>query len=154
MGGTMNIAFYVDNLGQSEQNEQIFNAMNEAVENDLVSDASLFYNSVNFNPYSSKFGIFNSTDIWNYTGLLIATTINNAIFASKIPNKFKLVYLYKKDPNVLGLIEVRNTCQVLAADKDDYNEIYRLTGKKGVKLKEFKINKIIEAIKNDRNTKK
>lgn len=143
----MNIAFYIDSLGQNEQNQEIFNLMNEAVENDLVSDASLFYNNISFNPYDSKFGIFNSTDIWNYTGTLIATTINNAIFSSKIVNKFKLAYLYKKESNVFGLIEVMNSCPVITTNKEDYNEVYRLTGKKPLKLKKLEVKKMIEVVK-------
>jgi len=143
----MNLAFYIDSIGKSDQNEEIFNCMNEAVEYDVVSDASLFYNNISYNPYESKFGIFNSTDIWNYTGLLVATDINNAMFANKIVNKFKLAYLYKKDANVLGLINVINACPVITVNKDDYNEVFRLTGKKPIKLKKLDAKKIIEVLK-------
>lgn len=143
----MNIAFYIDNIGQSEQNEKIFECMNEAVEYDLVSDASLFYNNISYNPYDSKFGIFNSTDIWNYTGLLIATTINNVNFAHKIVNKFKLAYLYQKDSNILGLIDTINKLPVITIDEDSQKEIYRLTGKKPIRLNKLNIKNIIEVLK-------
>ena len=86
---TMNIGFYVDSVAATPQNGIIFEVLNEAVENNDVTDASLFYNDIDYNPIKPQFGMFNSTDLWSFTGLLIATSLDNVIKSARVFNKFK-----------------------------------------------------------------
>jgi len=125
----MNLAFYIDKLGQDNLNEKIFECLNSAVKNNTVSDASLFYNDIDYNPYQSNFGMFNSTDIWNYTGVLVATTIDNAMFANRVINKFKLYFLYRKNQrsNLLYLLQISKNIAMICIDEESKQELKRLT---------------------------
>ena len=137
----MNIAFYVDVLNDCEQNTQIVECLNTAIQNNEVSDASLFYNNVAPNRYKTKFGFFNSTELWNFTGLLISTTTNNTLFADKVVNRFKLAFLYRPE-GLIGLLEVANKYDVLVLNQDDYDEVYRKTGKYPKLLSELSVKEI------------
>ena len=138
----MNIAFYVNELNNNKA-ELIFNCLNNSLQNEQISDASLFFN--NPGPISQKtdFGIFNATELWSYTGLLVNTTIQCALYSLSVVNKFKPAYLFSKDGNVMGLIDIINKMPVLVTNKEDEQEVYRLTGKKP-KLVELKAESLIE----------
>lgn len=127
----MNLAFYINSLGKNELNEKVFECLNSAVTNDKITDVSLFYNNIDHNPYEAKFGQFNATDLWNYTGLLVVTTIKNVAFAIKVVNKIKLAFLFDGNnyDDLFSLISVSNTVPVFCLNKKDQNEVYRLTGK-------------------------
>ena len=141
----MNIAFYVDSLGENDLNNKIFNCLNAATKNPNVSDVSLFYNNINFNSNLSKFGIFNSTDLWNYTGLVIATTVENVKFAKTIANKFSLKYLFTKQKFNLDLMNIVNEVPVLVSSEEDQKEFFRLTGKES-KLIQFNSDNLLEVL--------
>lgn len=139
------IAFYVDSLAESELNTKIFNCLNQATNNPNIDDVSLFYNNINFNSNVAKFGIFNSTDLWNYTGLLIATTVDNVNFAKKIANKFKLVYLFTKQKFNIQLMDIIKDVEVVVSSEEDQKEFFRLTGKTS-NIIDFDAGKFIEVL--------
>lgn len=140
----MNIAFYVDSIAENEQTKQIFNCLNEAIKEQKVSDASVFYNTPAFNLDASKFGMFNSTELWAFTGLLINTTIQGAIYSLNVVNKFKPVYLFKKEQDIMALIGLASKMRIFVTNKKDEQEVYRLTGKKP-KLVNLDAESLIEA---------
>ena len=144
---TMNIGFYVDSVAATPQNGIIFEVLNEAVENNDVTDASLFYNDIDYNPIKPQFGMFNSTDLWSFTGLLIATSLDNVIKAARVVNKFKLIYLYnKEEKNLLMLLDSINLAPIVTTDENDAKEVYRLTGRKPTLLPSLSIKKILEVL--------
>jgi hypothetical protein len=126
----MNIGFYVDSLEGTPETIELYKSLNKLVENKTVDDVSLFYNKVNFNPEQPKFGVFNSTETWCFTGTLIVTTIENVKKVQSIVNKAKVVYLYdKRDRNVFDLISLSGDIPVIAKTKEDAEYIYRVSGK-------------------------
>lgn len=140
----MNIAFYVDSLAENEQTKQIYKCLNDAIKEQKVSDASVFYNTPAFNLDAAKFGLFNSTELWSFTGLLVNTTIQGAIYSLNVVNKFKPVYLFKKDRDVMGLIHLASKMPILVTNGQDEQEVYRLTGKRP-KLLNLDAESLIEA---------
>jgi hypothetical protein len=125
----MNLGFYIDSQAQSESTNKIYNTLNSLVENNSVDNASLFYNDIDFHPINPKFGCFNSTDIWYFTGNLIVTTIKNALSLSKVVNKFKPVFLYAGEKNsALELIAITKQMPVAVQDKDNAEYFKRVTG--------------------------
>jgi len=92
-----------------------------------------------------KFGIFNSTELWNYTGLLVTNSVNNAFFVKSVVNKFKHIFHAQgsKEPNLMALIEVVNTTPSFVSTPEQQQEIKRLTGK-ALPLIELDATKIIE----------
>ena len=59
----MNLAFYVNELNNNDMNVKIYECLNEAIEKDVVKDASLFINNINFMDKPIKFGVFNATEL-------------------------------------------------------------------------------------------
>ena len=91
--------------------------------------------------------MFNSTDIWAFTGVLIATTLENVIRAAKVVNKFKLIYLYNgEEKNLLMLMDIMNVVPVFVTNSQDSDEIYRLTGKKPTNISKLSIKNILGVI--------
>ena len=146
----MHVGFYLETNGGTPQNTEIYNALNEALDKNEVGDGSVFFNSIDFNPVKTKFGMFNSADIWSFTGLLITTSIQNTVKASNIVNKFKLAYLYSPisegASEIFDLISVSDNVPVIAKNEEDANEIYRLTAKKPLTLKSFSVKDILEVL--------
>ena len=86
----MNLGFYVNSTSPSDQNNEIYEMLNAAMENHELVDASVFYNDVDYNPATNlKFGLFNATELWSFTGVLICDTLENTHKATNIINKFK-----------------------------------------------------------------
>ena len=143
----MNIGFYIHSADSTEESIEIYEALNKAIENNDVTDASVFFNNVNFNPVTPKFGIFNATDLWSFTGILVANTLENIMRASKIVNKFKLLYLHNdKEKDLFALLGIVNRIPILVKNEIDSSEIYRLTGKKPEIIPNLSIKKILEVI--------
>ena len=141
----MNLAFYVHSTGK--QNSEVFEALNKAVEDKDVTDASIFYNDIDHNPVKPKFGMFNATDIWTFTGVLVATTLENTLRALSVVNKFKLMYLYNKDDNnLIGLLHASNNVSVITKNEEDSKEVYRLTGKTAPVIPNLSVKKILEVL--------
>jgi hypothetical protein len=145
----MSLAFYIQELNNNELNTKIYECLNDAVLHNKVRDASLFVNNVNFMDKPNQFGIFNSTELWNYTGILVTTTINNAFFVKSVVNKFKhIFYVAQKEKNLMGLIEIVNTTPCFVTDEAQQKEVKRLTGKT-LPLLELEASKITEEFSNE-----
>lgn len=126
----MNIAFYIQELNDSEENQKIYDCLNFGIEKNEVTDASVFANNINYTASHLQFGVFNSTELWNYTGLLVTNTLNNAVFASRVVNKFKHVFMAStKEKNLMSLIAVVNFVPSFVCDEKEQKEIKRITGK-------------------------
>lgn len=143
----MKIAFYVNSLANSPHTVNIFNQLNNAVSHRHIEDVSLFYNDVGFNSVVPKFGVFNSTELWYYTGTLIATSTKNVIQASKIVNKFSLLYLFSEDRDFVGLIRIPKNVQILVTNEADREYVARTTGRQPIMVPEdLNVDELIKAI--------
>lgn len=125
----MNLGFYVDSQQQSETVNKIYNTLNSLVDSNGVENASLFYNDIDFNPITPKFGCFNATDVWYFTGNLVIASIKNALSLGKVVNKFKPFFLYDSEKNsALELIAISNQMPIIAQTQEDADYIRRVTG--------------------------
>lgn len=124
----MNIAFFLNRLCDNPLNHSIIECLNEAVQHEDIKDASLFF--VNVGPVSKpvKFGMFNSTDVWNFSGNLISTSISGIGYLQNVANKTKIVYLFSHENNTLGLIHISRQIPILVTTEDEQKEVFRLTG--------------------------
>ena len=145
----MNIGFYVNTLKGDPETVDLYQSLNRLTESNEASDVSLFYNAADFNPEQPKFGLFNSTEIWCFTGALIATSLANAITANNVINKFKLYYLYNKaDKDIFQLISLPKSVPILAKTEEDAKYILRVSGKLAHSVVN-NVEEIIGAVKND-----
>ena len=140
----MNLGFYIDSIGESEFTNKVYDVLDKGIENNTLSDASVFYNNINFNSRTSnKFGIFNATDIWSFTGTLVCEGLLNTSKALNIVNKFKPIYLYKKEKmNLLTFMDVISRTEAITITEEDKKEFYRLTGKKSRLFKQLSVDNI------------
>lgn len=143
----MNLGFYIDSQQQSETTNKVYTALNNLVEQNKVDNASLFFNDIDHNPIIPKFGCFNSTDIWYFTGNLIITSIKNALSLDKVINKFKPFFLYDSERNsALELISIGNQMTIITQSKEDADYIKRVTGFDSKTLQDGKIESILGVV--------
>ncbi len=141
----MNLGFYVHNTSNTPLNHKVYTVLNEALDAGLVSDASLFYDEVDFNPIDKKFGTFNSTDLWSFYGLLVVTHLNGLQMANNVVNDIDILYLYTKDDNnLMSLISGTKDAQVITLNEEDSNNFKRLTGRDSILLEEFSAEEIMK----------
>ncbi len=138
---------YCDMTDVSDVKLDLLNALIAAVDNKEVEDACVFFNNVDHNPVYTRFVMFNGTDIWHFTGNLIATSISNVHKALKSVNKFKLSYLYDPaEKNLIGLLELVGRVNIIARNEEEGKEFYRLTGEKPKVLSSFSVKNIKQVL--------
>ena len=143
----MNLGFYVKSGNAEGVNGKIYMCLNEAIANKSVKDASVFFDNIDYNPMKTNFGMFNSTDIWHFTGELITTSIETTVNALKAVNRFNLSYLYTRDDiDVLKLIDISSRVNDIVDSETDSDHFYRLTGKKPKLLKDFTVESFAEVV--------
>ena len=132
----MNIAFYINQINQDEKTVEIFNGLNADIESGAIDNGSVFYKEIGPSTVEPKFGMFNSTDIWHFTGTLIATSMETFLDAIKAVNKYTLAYLFYGDNkhDVFSLIGMSKATKILTTTEKDQQEVYRLTGLKPILL--------------------
>ena len=115
----------------------------------------MFTDAVGFNPIKLKCGCFDSSDLWNFSGTLVTTTLSGLDRALGVVNGMSIVYYYgwqDSPPPVLHLIGSTNRSgiKVVSKDEESNREFYRLTGKKtsGV-VNDFNIEELKEVISNE-----
>ena len=142
---TMNLGFYVDSPSESGA-DQIYKSMNKWLEEGQIDNGNLFYNDIGFNQTQPKFGVFNSTDIWQFTGNLIITSYNAASSIGNVINKFKSAFLYTKQQqkNIMQIIHIFNTLPFIVTTQEDYDFIKRITGKEPTMMESMDLDKIKE----------
>jgi hypothetical protein len=144
----MNLGIYVKHLGPSEELDHAVKNINEGITKGLLDDASIFYESVGNLPREMKCGCFNSTDVWNFTGRLIVTSIDAAKTVSNVINKFKIYFYYKwgLEKDLIGLMSVVNNpnVKIICRTPENAKDFYRLTGKTPVAtIADFNITQIL-----------
>lgn len=129
----MNIGIYLNSLANHEQLKDVCTSLNTAIDDGIVKDASIFYDNVAYNPFSVKCGIFNASDLWNFSGKLITTSLSSTLTATKIVNNIELIYYYGWDNKVnpLHLLHVLGHNLKSACRNEEFQmDMYRKTGLK------------------------
>jgi hypothetical protein len=75
--------------------------------------------------------VFNSTDIWQFTGNLIVTSYSAASSIGNVINKFKPMFLFTKQQqtNIMQIIHIFNTLPFAVSNQEDFDYIKRIVGK-------------------------
>jgi hypothetical protein len=144
----MNVAFYINQINEDEKTVELFNKMNEDIASGAIDNGSVFYKEIGPSQVQPKFGMFNSTDIWHFTGTLIATSMETFLDAMKAVNKYNLAYLFYGDGNndIFALIGISKSTKILATTEEDQKEVYRITGIKPILLEDVSPSKIQGAL--------
>ncbi len=141
----MNLGFYVKSCNAEGVNGRIFSCLNEGMKKGNLSDASVFFDNIDHNTMTTDFGMFNSTEMWHFTGNLVTTSLETTINAIRAVNKFKHLYLYNPDDiDVLRIIQLSNKVDIITENEHDQKYVYRITGKKPNVLKDFTVESFAE----------
>lgn len=127
----MNLGVYVSSLGDTELLRDIGEGINFGIESKILTDASIFYDNVAYNPFVIKCGIFNSTDLWNFRGKLIIPSLSTVASSLKIVNDIEAYYYYgfEQNTNVLHLLHLLgNNLIPVSTSEESSNDLYRKTG--------------------------
>jgi hypothetical protein len=127
----MNIGIYIDSLADTKHLDHISNFINTSVENNQVTDVSLFYDDVGYVPFEMRCGIFNSVDMWNFAGHLITTSLSTINKAINIVNNIDLYYYHGWEQNykVIDLSMILNhNPKIICKTEHDAKDLYRITG--------------------------
>jgi len=126
----MNLGIYVKSMTEEKTLKMCIEQIEKGVEENKIDDASIFYDAIGFSPLHFPCGVFNSTDIWNFSGKIVTFSIDCLITLNNIVNNFDVYYCFgfEKNENVLTLISASSNAKIIAKTKEDYDEYYRLTG--------------------------
>ena len=108
--------------------------INQFVEKNIgkFRDISIFYDNIAFNPDQTKCGMFNSTELWSFSGTLIVTSLRSLATALKVVNKINIVYYngWENIDNALDFVMLlqNSNIKVYARSEREAKQIYRLTG--------------------------
>ena len=146
----MNLGVYMHTAEMGEDLQYALQSINSGLDSGQLKDASIFYDTMGRNPLPSKCGWFNSTELWNFTGDLITTSIATALTASNIVNKFRMIFYYSRhNKDLMGLIKVVKdpSTKVICREEEDERELTRLTGiKPAGRVDKFNLDQIIQAV--------
>jgi len=126
----MNLGIYISNLMDTDQLTHINKFVEKNAAN--VKDISIFYDNIAFNPDQTKCGMFNSTELWSFSGTLIVTSLRSLATALKVVNKINIVYYngWENIDNALDFVMLlqNSNIKVYARSEREAKQIYRLTG--------------------------
>ena len=150
----MNLGIYVDTIVDNELLGPISLMINDGLQSKTISDASVFYDGIGHNPYPVVYGMFNSTDLWNFDGNLITMSRSTSSKSLNIVNNFSMFYYYgwEKTKNIIDLLKIANDKRVniICKNEEDKKELYRLTGKECVGISD-NFNDILDIISRCKN---
>lgn len=121
-----NLGIYITTLEYNDDTQSLVKTLHSL---DNKYNISLFYDNVSNFPVQVPCGIFSSTDIWNFSGLLVLTDLEQVDLVMNIVNDINVYYWYKKeDHNIFDLIRVADKVPVIAADQESAQHFLRVTG--------------------------
>lgn len=128
--GPMNLGIYVKSMTEEKTLKMCIDEIEKGMEENKIDDASIFYEAIGFSPLTFPCGVFNSTDIWNFSGKIVTFSLDCLATLNNIVNNFEVYYCFGFEDidNVLRLISVSSNAKIISKTKEDAEEYYRLTG--------------------------
>jgi hypothetical protein len=135
----MNIGIYLDSIGKLKDLSGIETFVNNNLSSGKIKDASIFYDDVGPNNTNIKCGMFNGTDLWNFSGSLVIISSSCLFKAMNIVNNVELIYYYgweNKTPlfTTIGMLQIPK--QIICKTQEDADYLYRISGKRFNKISE------------------
>jgi len=124
----MNLGIYIPTLADQDQLKDISECINTNIGKSLT-DASIFFDNIGYNPFNINCGLFNSTDLWNFKGTLITTSLATTLSSIKIVNNIDIYYYYglEKHINPLSLLYLKDKTRFICKDDDSGRDLFRKT---------------------------
>lgn len=129
----MNFGIFIDNVGDHEVSAAAFKTANYASSSPSYGDVSLFYQDIGKKPEKTNFGMFNSTDLWYFSGSLVVTFLDGLKFAVNTVNKKDVYYYFglEEKNDLFGLLSALSdsNVRVIANSVENAEYIKRKTGR-------------------------
>tara|TARA_B100000085_G_C18538239_1_gene510890 strand:- start:661 stop:1119 length:459 start_codon:yes stop_codon:yes gene_type:complete len=145
-----NFGVYLNSIGDTELTNNICKEIDRAISEDVIKDASIFYDQIGHLEAKLPCGIFHSSDLWNFQGNLLVLSISSALRIKNIANGINMILGYgwgrKNVLATLKMLEDENI-KTFCYSEDLAKDFYRISGKKPIgHSKDFKnsINIIME----------
>lgn len=130
----MNIGLYIDSLGDEKAIKLFIDTIEQGFLSNQLDDASIFYDSVSFTPFNFPCGLFNSTELWNFSGKLLVFSLESLLNAVKIVNNIEIYYVFgfEESINILAMLDLISSNDISIITKDNLGMLnfYRISGKK------------------------
>ena len=130
----MNIGLYIDSLGDEKAIKIFIDTIEQGFLSNKLDDASIFYDSVSFTPFNFPCGLFNSTELWNFSGKLLVFSLESLRNAVKIVNNIEIYYVFgfEESINILAMLDLVSSNEISVITKNNLGMLnfYRISGKK------------------------
>lgn len=127
----MNLGIYIPSLGD-ELFEQSVQEISRGLKAGLISDASIFYDNIAPIKVSVPCGLFNATDLWNFSGNIVALSVDSAIMTCRVVNNNRVFFGYgwgQKNTFAIMNLVYKHGVQTICKNENLYKDFYRLTAK-------------------------
>lgn len=131
----INFGIYLPHLGDKTLLEQCVKEINRGKTNNLISDASIFFDNVGSIDIPINCGLFNSTDLWNFKGKLLILSIDCAVKTVNIVNDIDIYFGYGwGNKNIFAILSIVEHARVktICNTKELEDDFYRITGKRSI----------------------
>lgn len=130
----MNIGLYIDSLGDEKAIKIFIDTIEQGFLSNKLDDASIFYDSVSFTPFNFPCGVFNSTELWNFSGKLLVFSLESLRNAINIVNNIEIYYVFgfEESINILAMLDLISSNEISVITKNNFGilNFYRISGKK------------------------
>lgn len=131
----INFGIYLDTLGESDITANAFEAIEFSLKENIIRDASLFYDQIGSIKSKPPCGIFHSSDLWNFNGHLFVLSVTSIQKIKKIANNIKIYLGYGwQERNVLSTLQAisDDTVDVLPLSIETAADFYRISNRKPI----------------------
>lgn len=131
----MNIGLFTSSMENEKEIQFFLESIEYGLNKNILDDASIFYNDSGFSPFTFNCGLFNSTDLWGFSGKLLVFSLDCLRTAMSVVNNIEIYYCYgwEDKVNVLNLLDVSSKDIKIISNKEvDSINLFRLTGKNSV----------------------
>lgn len=144
----MNIGVYVESITDEDIVGYAIESIEIGFNTNQIDDATIFYDSVGFTPFFFPCGLFNSTELWNFSGTLITFSLNSLKSALSIVNNIEIYYCYgwEEKTNVLSLLDTLSkhpNVKLISKNGEFAKNLFRITGKKSKSIDTNSLLKIL-----------
>lgn len=131
----INFGIYIPSIGDKELLHQCLAEVRRGKNNQLIHDASIFFNNSGPIEFPVDCGLFNAIDLWYFSGKLLVLSTECVIKTMSIINNIDIYFGYgwgKRDVlstlNIISNHNIKTICRSEAMS----NDFYRITGKRSI----------------------
>jgi len=131
----INLGVYMNSLGDPTLSKDIFTEIGRGLNENLIEDASIFYDQIGHLEDPAPCGLFHSSDLWNFEGHLLILSISSALRIVNIANHIQIILGYGwGQKNTLATLKILEDKKVntICHSESLANDFYRISGRQAI----------------------